>query len=154
MLKRILKSIARSLVRRQRRGRLKPPSGTGNFISRILRMAPKVLATAKVYWLAPEQSGRKFPSSGSIYAATAQFDEQKDEFFSIVLRFSAQKEQIVNGATSIVDEVEVGFLVPELVKSKLAPGKEFLITEGNRIVAQCQIQSVSLLRGSEAQSLT
>jgi translation elongation factor EF-Tu-like GTPase len=112
-------------------------------------MTPQVLATAKVYWLAPEQGGRMVPPSGSVYAATAQFDEQEGEFFSIVLRFPTPKEQIENGATSVVDEVEVGFLSPELVKSKLAPGKEFSITEGNRIVAQCQIQSVSSLARSD-----
>lgn len=38
--------------------------------------------------------------------------------------------------------MEVGFLVPELVKNKLAPGKKLLITEGSRIVAECEIQSV------------
>ncbi len=112
-------------------------------------MTPKVLATAKVYWLAPEQGGRKVPPSGSIYAATAQFDEQEGEFFSIVLRFPAPKEQTENGATSIVDEVEVGFIAPELVESKLAPGKRFSITEGARIVAQCQVQSVSSFVGSD-----
>lgn len=111
-------------------------------------MTPKVLATAKVHWLAPEQGGRKVPPTGSIYAATAQFNEQKGEFFSIVLRFPAPKEQRENGATAIVDEVEVGFLAPELVESKLAPGKEFSISEGDRIVAQCQIQSVSSPIGS------
>ncbi|NHC34245.1 hypothetical protein [Scytonema millei] len=106
-------------------------------------MAPKVSATAKVYWLTPERGGRKVPPSGSVYAATAQFDEQENEFFSIVIRFPTSKEQGENGTTSRVDEVEVGFLAPELVESKLTPGKEFSITEGNRIVAQCQIQSIS-----------
>jgi hypothetical protein len=54
----------------------------------------------------------------------------------------------------MIDEVEVGFLAPELIESKLAPGKEFSITEGNRIVAQCQIQSISSPVGSETRSLT
>ena len=112
-------------------------------------MTPKFSAIAKVYWLAPERGGRKVLPSGSIYAATAQFDGQEGEFFSIVLRFLAPREQkIENSASSMVDEVEVGFLSPELVESKLVPGQEFSITEGNRIVAQCQIQSVSSLAGS------
>ena len=54
----------------------------------------------------------------------------------------------------MIDEVKVGFLAPELVKNKLAPGKEFSITEGNRIVAHCQIQSISSPVESETRSLT
>lgn len=112
-------------------------------------MTLQVLATAKVYWLAPERGGRKNPPSGSVYAATAHFDEQEGELFSIVLSFPAQKEQTENGVTSMVDEVSVGFLAPELVKSKLVPGKKFSITEGARIVASCEVQSVGSLVGSD-----
>jgi hypothetical protein len=53
-----------------------------------------------------------------------------------------QKEQTGNSVVSMVDEVEVGFLAPELVENKLAPGKKLLITEGPQIVAECEIQSV------------
>jgi hypothetical protein len=80
-------------------------------------MTPQVLATAKVYWLASEQGGRKAPPSGPIYAATAQFDEREGELFSVILRFPVQKEQTGNSVVSMVDEVEVGFLAPELVES-------------------------------------
>lgn len=56
-------------------------------------MTLKVSITAKVNWLSPEQGGRKVPPCGSVYAATAQFDEQEGELFSIVLRFSAPKSR-------------------------------------------------------------
>lgn len=112
-------------------------------------MTPQVLATAKVHWLAPNQGGRKALPSGSVYAATGRFDEPESEFFSIVLSFPA-KEPPENGSTSrAVDEAEVSFLAPELVKNKLAPGKKLLITEGLRIVAECEIQSVGSLVGND-----
>ena len=105
-------------------------------------MTPQV-ATAKVHWLSPAQGGRKAPPSGPVYAATGRFDEPHSELFSVVLSFPAPKEQAENGSTPrAVDEVEVGFLVPELVKNKLAPGKKLLIIEGSRTVAECEIQSV------------
>lgn len=50
-------------------------------------MEPQLLATAKVHWLDSKRGGRKALPSGSIYAATARFSDQKDELFSVVLRF-------------------------------------------------------------------
>jgi len=106
-------------------------------------VTPQVLATAKVHWLSPNQGGRKAPPSGSVYAATGRFDEPESEFFSVVLSFTPPKEQAENGSTPrSVDEAEISFLAPELVENKLAPGKKLLITEGPRIVAECEIQSV------------
>jgi len=105
-------------------------------------VTPQVLATAKLHWLAPEQGGRKAPPSGSVYAATGRFDEPESEFFSIVLSFPAKKPPENGSAPRPVDEAEVSFLAPELVENKLAPGKKLLITEGPRIVAECEIQSV------------
>jgi hypothetical protein len=59
-------------------------------------MNPQVLATAKVYWLASEQGGRKAPPSGPIYTATGRFDEPHSELFSVILSFPAPKEQAEN----------------------------------------------------------
>ena len=107
-------------------------------------MTPQVLATAKVHWLSPGQGGRKTSPSGSVYAATGRFDEPESEFFSVVLSFLAPKEQVENGSTPRdVDQAEIGFLAPELVENKLAPGKKLLITEGSQIVAECEIQFVT-----------
>ena len=107
-------------------------------------MTFQVLATAKVYWLSPDQGGRKAPPFSPVYAATGRFDEPESEFFSVVLSFPGQKEQAENGSIPrAVDEAEIGFLVPELVENKLAPGKKLLITEGPRIVAKCEIKSVN-----------
>ncbi|WP_036486395.1 hypothetical protein [Myxosarcina sp. GI1] len=85
-------------------------------------MTIKVLATAKVHWRSPKQGGRTPPTS-SVYAATARFDES-DEMFSIVLKFLTANDKTQD---SFIDEAEVGFLAPELVMNKLAPGKKLLI---------------------------
>ena len=122
-------------------------------------MTPQVLATAKVHWLDSDHGGRKAPPSGLIYAATGRFAGQGDnELISVVLRFplkKASRRQLPSGslgrmlleqaetkpAPEIVDEVELGFFAPELIEKKLAPGMKLLITEGQRIVAECEIQS-------------
>lgn len=101
-------------------------------------MHPQVLAKALVYWLAPEQGGRKAPPSGLVYAATGQFAGQGDELFSVVLRFPPKKTAHMLPFV----EAELGFLASELVEKKLAPGTKLLITEGPRTVAECEIQSV------------
>ena len=123
-------------------------------------VTPQLLATAKVHWLDSDHGGRKAPPFGPIYAATGRFADQGDnELFSVVLRFplkKASRRQLTSGslgfmlleqaenkpAAEIVDEVELGFFAPELIEKKLAPGVKLLITEGQRIVAECEIQSV------------
>ena len=108
-------------------------------------MTPQVLATAKVHWLDSDQGARSAPPSGYIYAATGQFAEREDEHFSVVLRFPPKKTSqmhSISGAQQFLDEAELGFLAPELVEKKLAPGRKLLISEGPRIVAECEIQSV------------
>lgn len=98
--------------------------------------------------------------SGSIYAATGRFADQEDELFSLVLHFPAKKPlqtQLPSGSLGlllsqqaeskqvprVLDEAELSFLVPELVTKKLAPGVKLLIMEGPRLVAECEIQSVT-----------
>jgi hypothetical protein len=49
-------------------------------------MSFQPIATAYISWLSLEEGGREKPPSGAIYAATAKFSEQSDEFFSVVLR--------------------------------------------------------------------
>jgi hypothetical protein len=123
-------------------------------------MAPQLVATAKLHWLDPDSGGRKALPSGSIYAATGRFAEREDELFSVVLRFpmkEAAPRQLHSGSLEFLyslqvkdklepriwDEAEIGFLAPELVEKKLAPGVKLLITEGHKIVAECEIQNVS-----------
>ncbi len=123
-------------------------------------MVSQLLATALVHWLDPDKGGRKALPSGSIYAATGRFAEQEDELFSVVLRFPVKKavlRQLPSDSLEFLhslqvkdkpepriwDEAEIGFLAPELVEKKLAPGVKLLITEGPQIVAECEIQNVS-----------
>jgi len=116
-------------------------------------VTPQVLATAKVHWLPPDQGGRSSPPSGPIYAATGQFTALGDEYFSVVLRFPSKKTAQMHSlseAQQSLDEAELGFLAPELLEKRLAPGMKLWLYEGPRIVAECEIQSVtdSTLLGS------
>ncbi len=109
-------------------------------------MTTQVLAKALVHWLGSDQSGRSKPPSGPIYAATGRFADREDEFFSVVLRFPPKKTLQMHSlpeSQQSLDEAELGFLAPELLQKKLAPGMKLLITEGPRIVAECEIQSVT-----------
>lgn len=109
-------------------------------------MTPQVLAKAKVHWLDPDQGGRSKPPSGPVYAATGRFADLGDELFSVILRFPSGKTSLwhsLSGSQQSLDEAELGFLAPELVEKKLVPGTKLLITEGPRVVAECEIQSVT-----------
>lgn len=108
-------------------------------------MTTQVLAKALVNWLGSDQGGRSSPPSGPIYAATGRFADREDELFSVVLRFPPKKtlQHSLSGSQQSLDEAELGFLAPELIEKKLAPGTKLLITEGPRIVAECEIQSVT-----------
>lgn len=105
-------------------------------------MTPQVLATVKVRWLASDQGGRSSPPSGPVYAATGRFAERGDELFSVVLRFPTRIDSL-SGAQQSLGEAELGFLAPKLIEKKLFPGRKLLLTEGPRIVAQCEIKSVT-----------
>lgn len=64
----------------------------------------------------------------------------------MVLRFPPKKTlqmHSLSEAQQFLDEAELGFLAPELIQKKLAPGMKLLITKGPRIVAECEIQSVT-----------
>jgi hypothetical protein len=52
-------------------------------------MSFQPIATAYISWLSLEEGGREKPPSGNIYAATAKFAEQGNEFFSVALRRSS-----------------------------------------------------------------
>lgn len=108
-------------------------------------MTPQVLATAKVNWLVSVQGGRSSPPSGPVYAATGRFADHGDELFSVVLRFPLKNPQMhsLSEAQQSLDEAELGFLAAELIEKKLVPGTKLLITEGPRVVAECEIQSVT-----------
>lgn len=111
-------------------------------------MPAKFLAIAKLHWLDAAHGGRKKPPVGSLYAATGKFASDQDQLFSIVLRFltanPAQPDFPVNSDVSVqLNQAELGFLAPELVLDKLAPGVKLLITEGPKTVAECEIMSVA-----------
>jgi hypothetical protein len=114
-------------------------------------MSFQPIATAYISWLSLEEGGREKPPSGTIYAATAKFSEQSDEFFSVVLRpFHPQSpDQDKENAewpwlrlTSFSEKYDLDFFAPELVVDKLSPGTKLWFTEGPRTVAQGEIVSV------------
>jgi len=106
-------------------------------------VTPQVLATAKVHWLSPDQGGRSSSPSGPIYAATGQFTDLGDEYFSVVLRFPPTQNHSLSETQPSLDEAELGFLAPELLEKRLATGMKLWLYEGHRIVAECEIQSVT-----------
>lgn len=109
-------------------------------------MTTQVLAKALVYWLGSDQGRRSKPRFGPVYPATGRFADREDELFSVVLRFPPKKTLQMHSlfeAQQALDEAELGFLAPELIQKKLTPGMKLLITEGPRIVAECEIQSVT-----------
>src|SRR5437868_3456946 len=96
------------------------------------------VARAQIDWLTPSEGGRPEPPSGPIYAATARFAEDaEDQLFSVVLHLpSGSSTQQRTG------EVSLALLAPELlpvVRQRLVPKTQLLITEGRRVVAQCEI---------------
>lgn len=101
-------------------------------------MSFQPIATAYISWLSLEEGGREEPPSGNIYAATAKFSEQSDEFFSVVLREVHQPKY------SSQIRYDLDFFAPELVVDKLSPGTKLWITEGPRTVAQGEIVSVDV----------
>jgi hypothetical protein len=73
-------------------------------------MSFQPIATAYISWLSLEEGGREKPPYGTIYAATAKFAEQSDEFFSVVMR---QVHQL--RLTSSPEKYDLDFFAPELV---------------------------------------
>jgi hypothetical protein len=99
-------------------------------------MSFQPIATACISWLSLKEGGREKPPPGTIYAATAKFAEQSDEFFSVVMR------QVHLRITSSPEKYDLDFFAPELVVDKLSPGTKLWLTEGPRIVAHGEIVSV------------
>jgi hypothetical protein len=99
-------------------------------------MSFQPIATACISWLSLEEGGREKIPSGTIYASTAKFAEQSDEFFSVVLR------QVREPTYTSQIRYDLDFFAPELVVDKLSPGTKLWITEGPRTVAQGEIVSV------------
>jgi hypothetical protein len=99
-------------------------------------MSFQPIATAYLSWLSLEEGGREKLPSGNIYAATAKFSEQSDEFFSVVLR------EVHQPRYSSQIRYDLDFFAQELVADKLSPGTKLWITEGPRTVAHGEIVSV------------
>ena len=101
------------------------------------------VALADIYWLAPEEGGRKQPPSGPVYAATARFAEDApDQLFSVVLRST----EVPPGGEQNMRKVKISLLAPDQlpeVKARLQAGSALLITEGARTVAKGEVRSVS-----------
>jgi hypothetical protein len=100
-------------------------------------MSFQPIATAYISWLSLEEGGREKPPSGTIYAATAKFAEQSDEFFSVVLQRIHRPRVFTD-----IEKYDLDFFAPELVVDRLSPGTKLWITEGPRTVAQGEIVSV------------
>jgi hypothetical protein len=114
-------------------------------------MSFQPIATAYISWFSLEEGGREKPPSGTIYAATAKFAEQSDEFFSVVLRpFHPQSpdkdkenaELHCLRHTAFPEKYDLDFFAPELVADRLSPGTKLWLTEGPHTVAQGEIMSV------------
>jgi hypothetical protein len=99
----------------------------------------KPVARARLRWLSYEEGGRRPVPPGPIFAATARFDEQPTTTpeISIVLRFRGPAP-----ISSAEFNAEVGFLAPELVLDRLAPGVRFTVMEGPRPVAEGVIEEL------------
>lgn len=96
------------------------------------------LAAGRLRWLTPEEGGRTAPPPGPMFAATARLRPPLEKGdLSVVLRYSP--DAAVAGRPG---RVEIGFLVPELVRQRLASGVEFSIMEGPRTVAECTVTEV------------
>ncbi len=101
-------------------------------------MSFQPIVTAEISWLSLEEGGREKLPAG-IYAATAKFSEQSDEFFSVVLR----QVHGVRLGFPFPMKYDLDFFAPELVVDKLSPDTKLWITEGPRTVAQGEIISVN-----------
>ena len=122
-------------------------------------MVTQLIVTARIHWLDSAHGGRKVLPCGPTYAATGRFAEQENELFSVIVRFPPvpsvrrhlssdlsgflQSKQGEDEPQRLnLDEAEIGFFAPELVKNKLYPGVRLLLTEGPQVVAECEIQNV------------
>ncbi len=96
------------------------------------------MAAGRLRWLTPDEGGRAAPPPGPIFAATARLQPPLEGGdLSVVLRYGA--DVAVGGGPG---RVEIGFLVPELVRQRLAPGLQFSVMEGPRPVAECTVTEV------------
>jgi hypothetical protein len=70
---------------------------------------------------------------GPIFAATARFGESETTFpeVSILLRYRG-----LAPAPGTQFDADIGFLAPELVVDRLAPGMRFTVLEGPKPVAE------------------
>ena len=72
-------------------------------------MSFQPIALASISWLPLSEGGREKLPTGDIYAATAKFSEQSDEFFSVLLRRDhrpSKNQDIVNLSRKGIPEIE------------------------------------------------
>lgn len=110
---------------------------------------PNPMATAVVRWLSRAEGGRRSgPPVAPIYMATAAFqiDQKEAEAGLVATEESILSIMIKRGApiNDNQEEATLGFLVPDLARPLLFPGRELLIMEGPRVVAFATIRKVFL----------
>jgi hypothetical protein len=100
------------------------------------------IASVKVRWLSKDEGGRTAPPPGPVFATTAHFAGQSlDTLFSIVLRTPRPSPLGFHDAGLLDLTLLAPENVPEVVNN-LQPGRNLVITEGARRVADCRIVSV------------
>jgi hypothetical protein len=98
------------------------------------------VATARIRWLSPAEGGRGSPPAGPVYAATAHFADEPDQF-SVVLRSTS----LGIGVLGAKGEVDLHLLAPDRlpnVVARIVPTARLFIMEGARTVAECELLSV------------
>ena len=98
------------------------------------------IALANVRWRPPTEGRPNGPPPGPVYASTARFDDDTEEF-SVVLRLL---RPLPDGSPP-GHEAELTLLAPDLLSTlwpKFAAGARLIVKEGRREVADCEIVSV------------
>lgn len=99
------------------------------------------LALVAVTWASAKNGGRKSgPPTASVYTATAVFRLGNDSETQPGWPVSVDQVSIllerVTQTPAEVEMMKVGFLFPDLVRSSIRCGAEFVILEGPKVVAQ------------------
>lgn len=94
------------------------------------------LKRARIYWLSNEEGGRKQLPTKNTYYAVADFANQ-DNAWSVVIEFDSPPSSM---GSSRICEGYISFLVEHAPSYLLAPGNEFFLSEGPKMVAKVFIE--------------
>src|SRR5262245_42161880 len=103
-------------------------------------MMTQPIAHVRVRWLGPTEGGRSESPRGTIHATTARLAGDSQQF-SVILQLPQRDE--ANRETN--DSAELTLLAADLlpdIAERIRPGARFVIYEGRRSVAECEVLSV------------